>query len=65
MPVTIGRLTSEVEMVDGAAAGATSGPAFERLMEKILARLREEERARAREREGREIRDRMSSPDLD
>lgn len=59
MPVTIGTLTSNVNVSDG-ASGVLGEEALERVVQAVLARMRERKEAEESVREEREIPERAS-----
>jgi hypothetical protein len=59
MPVTIGNLTSNVNVVDGNSM--LSEPVMEQIIQRVMMRLREERYAEEQSRQEREIRDRATT----
>jgi hypothetical protein len=61
VPVTIGKLTSNVNVVD--APGAVSNDLLERLVQTVMSRLKQELEIEARYRRELEVPDRVSDSD--
>lgn len=58
MPVTIGTLTSNVNVVD--ASGMLTEEVMEQIVRRAISRLKEEQHSEDQARQEREVRDRMS-----
>jgi hypothetical protein len=63
MPVTIGTLTSNVNLVD--ASAMPNPEMMENIIKTVIARLKEEDKATALLRQQQEIRTRMTQPEPD